>query len=242
MNKLDLQVEQSIKIITAQNTSVSGLIIAGQAGVGKSTIVYDTLKKLEKPYITISGKITPLGLYQTLSKYHNKIVVLDDAEIEQSSTVFNFLKAILGKDKDNKPIRASYADKNGEISFKFEGSLIIITNDLSGKKHEKHLKAVLDRILFVKYELTKEQILEKMLYIVNNCHYKSIDIMYRRIIFNLIKENYAQINDMSLRTLIRCYDAYLTLGDNWLNYCIEVIFGLEIEKKDIDNQKIAWYN
>ena len=63
---------------------INSLIVTGNAGIGKTHTVLDSLtkKKMSKDreYIVLKSKISPLGLYMTLFLHHDKIIVFDDLD------------------------------------------------------------------------------------------------------------------------------------------------------------------
>lgn len=63
---------------------LNSLIITGNAGIGKTHAVLDTLSKLklhnEKDYVVYRAKTSPLGLYLNLFLHHDKIIVFDDLD------------------------------------------------------------------------------------------------------------------------------------------------------------------
>lgn len=63
---------------------LNSLIITGNAGIGKTHTVLQTLanQKLqnEKDYVVFRSKTSPLGLYMNLFLHHDKIIVFDDLD------------------------------------------------------------------------------------------------------------------------------------------------------------------
>ena len=63
---------------------LNSLIITGNAGIGKTHTVLETLEKQglvrEKDYVVFRSKTSPLGLYMNLFLHHDKVIVFDDLD------------------------------------------------------------------------------------------------------------------------------------------------------------------
>lgn len=68
--------------ILLSDSSIFGLYIYGEAGIGKSFSVIKYLEEhgfeFERDYVLVRGHITPLGLYELLYEYNGRIIVFDD--------------------------------------------------------------------------------------------------------------------------------------------------------------------
>jgi len=63
---------------------MNSLIITGNAGIGKTHTVIQTIEKQglarERDYLVFRSKTSPLGLYMTLFLHHDKVIVFDDLD------------------------------------------------------------------------------------------------------------------------------------------------------------------
>ena len=71
-----------MKVISKKK--MNSLIVTGNAGIGKTHTVIDTLEKnrlvREKDYLIFRSKTSPLGLYMNLFLHHDKVIVFDDLD------------------------------------------------------------------------------------------------------------------------------------------------------------------
>jgi hypothetical protein len=143
------------------------LILLGPAGIGKSSIVTNTLRDMGKvemrDYVILKGKVSPLDFYRTLYACRSRgdILVLDDIDnIFTDVNMANLVKAATDSTdgrlitwRSNRTKAADQVLKEGEIpnEFMFNGSVIICSNnkyDPNCKKRNsmsEHIRAVMDR-------------------------------------------------------------------------------------------------
>jgi len=147
---------QSIQMVL-QNLQNS-IILSGTAGVGKSRLVNDELKKSSKKVVRISGGIkSPEDLYKVFYNNNDKntVILFDDADAIFDKKMLDLMKAALSPDNDryitwySSKINAdkkyktdldiAIAKTQGDVvrksnkkeydpTFKFESKIIIITN------------------------------------------------------------------------------------------------------------------
>ena len=134
---------QTISFVQNPNSAINGMIVSGDAGVGKTYTIkkalIDTGHNKNVEYIK-GGKITAASLYVKLylNRAKHRIVILDDCDIihhhEKNQIVPILLGAAdLGQKREvswetvrKNPLMEEY---NVPHSFEFEGSIIWITND-----------------------------------------------------------------------------------------------------------------
>jgi len=82
---IDKYFETPINLIKAfyKSKEINSLIFDGLAGLGKTTICFQTLTrelglKPNKDFVIISGHLTPLELYHILWKYQEQVILIDD--------------------------------------------------------------------------------------------------------------------------------------------------------------------
>ena len=72
------------------------LIITGISGVGKSYDSAQALKEMRADYKSITGSVTTAGLYDLLYRYHDQLILIDDADsVFKSENSVNMLKGAL---------------------------------------------------------------------------------------------------------------------------------------------------
>lgn len=167
----------------------NSLLITGQAGIGKTYVVEQTLeKKLNlKPdygYYSITGQITTAGLYETLFRFrHNdKLILFDDIDsVFKSDDSVNMLKGALDTSRKRQIAKVTSGNTFDSIGmtddeiqevyndtgklpkkFEYEGRIIFISN-IAGEKFDK---ALLTRSLWVDVNLTNEEIMDRMIQIL----------------------------------------------------------------------------
>jgi predicted ATP-binding protein involved in virulence len=233
MIQRDIELEQAISIAISENTSTSGVLITGRRGTGKTTVVTDILKRLNKEFVNFSGKVTALGLFHFIKNNSNKIIVMDDCEGLESEIVLSFLKTILGRDKNGQAQTVSYSFRKEIESFKFSGSIIIITNWLENAQKE-HLEAVKDRMYIINYDLTKEEMIDKMEKIAKSFSYRGLDTVTQEAILKGMIGYCNKYNaTYSLRQMIRSFDAYITLKNNGFASYIESMIKNQAETEKV---------
>jgi len=155
--------------------SMPSLIVSGPPGLGKSYTVRRALAERwpEGPesfddegnpslhYDVISGSVSAVGLYQALWRTRNGgVLMLDDLdEVFRDEVALNLLKGAL----DSGPVRsiswrkeARWLEELGiPDRFEFRGHVVFLTNlDFevairSGKRDSEHLKALVDRSMYL---------------------------------------------------------------------------------------------
>lgn len=219
---------------------VRALIVSGAPGVGKSFGVekvlsghdlFATIAQDEslRKYEVVKGAITELGLYAKLYEFKNDkhILVFDDCDtIFSSELSLNILKAAL--DTSAKRMIHWNADSHklrGEgipNKFEFCGSVIFITNvnfnHIRSKKIKGHLDALSSRCHFI--DLTVHTMREKLLRIQQivgdgmlDNHNLTDDI--KEEVVSFVLSNTATLNELSLRTVIKCADLASAFPTKW---------------------------
>jgi hypothetical protein len=180
---LNLDVFKSIELYTKQVATgkSNSLIVSGQSGVGKTQTVKDTLKNLgltpDVDFYTSTGTITTAGLYETLFRNRNKLILFDDCDAvfkEQDSV--NILKGALDtyEIREISKIVKTHFDSTGMTDeqieeeynssgklpnkFEFKGKIIFISN----LPEDKFNDALLSRSLHVDVQLNKEELYDRM--------------------------------------------------------------------------------
>lgn len=168
-----------------------GLICYGRGGVGKTYTLQQKLKEATNPrdgspmkefdveldnlpqeydYCKISGKATPVGLFQSLWEHNGKLIIYDDCDsVLEDKDGLSMLKAVLDTSGDqvvSYSTSSKMKDNFGmEIPqrFKFKGRIIFITNIDTKKFIENpHLAAVKTRNLTIDLSMTADETMGRL--------------------------------------------------------------------------------
>jgi hypothetical protein len=227
VNQLDddfkIDVFKAIELYTIQVSrgKSNSLIISGDAGVGKTRTVKDTLESISRAdYVFSTGTITTAGLYEMLFKNRSSLLVFDDCDaVFKDADSINILKGALDTydvreisklskgntfdsiGMDDSEIQEMY-DDTGKLPTKFEftGQIIFISN----LPEDKFDKAILSRSLHVDVHLTKQELFERMKEIMKKLApdvdtFKKLEALEY---LTEICERYPTKFDMNIRTLI----------------------------------------
>lgn len=228
VDDLKIDVFKAIELYTIQvaRGNSNSLIVSGMPGVGKTSVVTETLKSIgfqpDVNYYKSTGTITTAGLYETLFKNRNKLVIFDDCDsVLKDIDSVNLLKGAL----DTYPVRelskitkgntfdstgmsdaeiqTTFDEKDGKVlpnRFEFTGQIIFISN----LPEDKFDEAILSRSLHVDVHLTKEEIISRMREIMRRIS-PEVDMSVKEEALEYlvyITENYPVKFDLNIRTLI----------------------------------------
>ncbi|MGE0632132.1 MAG: hypothetical protein AB7O96_06970 [Pseudobdellovibrionaceae bacterium] len=209
-----LSLIEKVKMI-ARNSS-HAMMSMGDVGVGKSTVIIETLKSerlLEgKDYIIMRGYSTAMALYEKLyqNREAGKIVVIDDCDVVlKNKTCLDILKAVLD-DKYHRIVNYETRRKGADLpkSFVFTGAVIFITN-YKPRENDIHFLAIQDRCMVQKLYLTTREKLEYIEKVIAPNDYKKTTLEERKKIFQLMKEVVIQGGvHFSYRTYFQLLDFY----------------------------------
>jgi hypothetical protein len=201
MDKYYRTVKELIKItVKGGNNS---LILISECGLGKTYQVLKTLSECGLTYgqdfIYINSHITPLELYNTLYKYRDKVVVLDDVEtLFDNIITLGILKGATWESVNGMRVINWYSTTqklNAPESFEFKGKIIMCLNKLPNKNKEI-VNSLISRSLHYRIEFDYETKI-KILYELA----KILGIDFK--ICDFIRENTSPVNEnLNLRTLI----------------------------------------
>jgi len=195
-------------------------VITGEGGLGKTYTVTKTLLdngytdisnladfqvgtviNTRKCFTTVKGYSTPKGLYRTLFENNNSVIVFDDCDsVLKDPVALNLLKSAL--DSYGKRIISWNADMRDEDlprSFEFTGRVIFISN----MSQDKIDQAIRSRSMMIDLAMTTDQKLDRMEHIAASDEFlPEYDAKVKNDALNLIREIKAEVNEISLRTLI----------------------------------------
>lgn len=141
----------------------TGFYLFGRAGTSKTYTVRKTLDETETKYEYLDGHLTPMGLFDLLATYHDRVIVLDDvSQIFADKKALQILLAALGNQPDDRHTRiVKYRRQGHDQTIRFTGGIIAISNlELHS---QPLLEALKSRVHYLKYSPTDEQIAALMM-------------------------------------------------------------------------------
>jgi hypothetical protein len=215
-------IKEYLKIITSENCKVNCLILEGEQGIGKSTIIKSILKEIDKEMYYINSYTTSLAFYKTLYYNRYKNIILDDVYgIFSDEKGIAILRALTNTEKVRYVRYESTSDKlDVPTNFIFEGSITILTNELTPAMNDSLLnRAIHRRIVFTLAE--KFEFMEK----VARFNYPHHDL---KEVIEFIKENVDDTTrNFTFRSVIKIIEFYNFNKKNWKSMALE-----ELEKDE----------
>ena len=225
----------------ADGSQVS-LVVSGPGGLGKTYTVSQALNASgledismlndeemefidkENTYQVVKGYSTPKGLYRTLYRNRDNVLVFDDCDsVLRDPVSLNLLKAAL--DSYEQRIiswRADLKDDDLPQVFEFKGRVIFISNLPSSSLDQ----AILSRSLAVDLSMSKPQKIERMQYLLDQAEFMSEYSDEHKIealdLIDTVKEH---VKELSLRTLIQVTKIRATDNKNWRDLAEYAICG-----------------
>lgn len=194
------------------------LIVMSKAGLGKTTILKEIMKKTD--YIYVNTHSTPLKTYLTLYEKIDCPVVFDDiSSVLRNDIMISMLNA-LADTSTIKEVHYNTMSKligNAPFFFKTTSNTCILLNEFD--VHNKTIAPWLDRGFFIEFAPDKKEILKKIEEIS-----KSQNIAKKeKYVFEFIKQNYQKIENLSLRTYIKALQLYRNNPKNWKERFMQMI-------------------
>lgn len=212
-----------VKMVCKGNAT--GLIVEGEAGLGKSYNILKTIKENTKDFVYCSGFTTSLELYNFLYENRTKVIFFDDTKnIFKNEVSLEILKASLFSPTGVRMVR--YLSNTPRLKapnqFLFEGKIVIAVNDLS-HKHNEDLKAVVDRVLYFNVKFTYKEKLQIIADLIKQ-DYKELTEQNRKFIFEWLKENTSESTiNLNFRLLYKLYEIFRYNKDEFNKLAIELI-------------------
>lgn len=209
------------------------MIVSGSAGIGKSFTVMQAIRVLpEERVTTISGKITPVGLFRALWKhrFENHVIIFDDVDsVFDNETSLNILKAACDS-TDERYIswesNKNQIDENGEeipFTFEFNGSVVFLTNknlkELSLKDNAMapHFSALMSRSHYIDLSINtvREYMLRIKWVVYNTSMMEDYEVRTRDEVMQFIEMNQSQMNELSLRIVKKIAETTEAYPNDW---------------------------
>jgi len=229
---------------TDSPSAVRGLLISGDAGMGKT---YFTMKGLydsvdaERIHYIKGSSITAAAFYVKLyfAREQGSVLVLDDVDIIHKSpaelnTILDLMKGATEMTHGKRTIGWERAntnqlmrDNNIPSEFDFQGSLVWITNDTISdieKRAKGHFPAISSRMTQIPVRLDDNQKLQYTLYLLSeqgmlgvNCNTKEGGYSHeiQETTINFIRENYRNLMDITPRSAAKIADTIEQYPDHW---------------------------
>ncbi len=223
-NKLTFPINQRFQFL-AESTDmvirgdIASLLVTGEGGLGKTHTVIqrfdaaglqNSMSFLQDDvkddvqglgdYIVIKGFSTAKGLYRSLFKNRDKIIVFDDSDsVLEDKTAIMLLKGAL--DSHDKRVISWNAQlpKDSDVpqSFEFKGGVIFISN----KTQNQIDQAIKSRCLRVDLSMTVHEKIERMEAILPNV-LPDYDDGLKREALDFLRERADIATDLNIRTLL----------------------------------------
>src|SRR5262245_36382821 len=133
-----------------------GFYLHGEGGIGKSHLVFNTLDREGFPYHTFNSRMTAKGLFRTLQRHPDAVVVLEDMErLTNDKDAQGVLRSALSATQGKSRI-VTWITADDPEEFEFRGGLIMTANRPLADLPE--LRAVESRIAVLRFEVTQEEL------------------------------------------------------------------------------------
>lgn len=178
--------------------------VYGETSCGKTYEVEEALKHIKRPATFLSTHITPLGLYILLYEHNGEVIVFDDLD-KLDDTTIAILKSALWEVNGERRVcwlttSKILIERGIPDNFEFTGKIIITSND---ERIHKKIEPVLARMLVINKKVTMAEF------------GRIVDIIFDKygIDPTVFKDNYLNIytEGLHLRNVIK-YCEYMTKG------------------------------
>jgi hypothetical protein len=171
------------------------LVIAGPGGIGKSFEVFEYLEKHGHSFKLVKGYSSPRALFNTLRNNADSTVIFDDCDaIWEAPESLNILKSAMETNRKGKRIVCwNLADQDEE--FEFNGQVVFLSNKdfFKAAQKNKHIAAVLTRVLFVQITNNAEQVMRRIEHVAAKQHPNNAEM--RKACLEFMKqEKYARVS------------------------------------------------
>ena len=206
-------IKENIKMVA--RGFLNGLVLLGEAGIGKTHLVLKTLQEenLKDKTTYFSGKITPIMLYKFLYENSDKIIILDD--IYLTDDIIPLLQNATWEANGKRTLFYSsfvsvrFLEKwNIPNCFEFTGRLIILTN-ISKIKNDEAYKSLLTRVPFFEVNLSFEEKKAHLSSVAEATHNDLTLEERKAVLTELFKLITPATKNISLRLLLMSYKYYL---------------------------------
>ena len=237
-------VKQMTKIFVRSNGAINGIIITGNAGIGKTHFVKQAFIETDSfdrvTYVKGSSMTAP-ALYYKLwtNRMPGQILVLDDVDLIQKprgevSTILDLLKGATEPTKGERILswlRASsnalFRENNVPESFDFQGSIVWITNETQeslSKGCGPHWHAISSRFNQVPVWLDEKEKLMYTIYLIEEVGMLGTDCEAKeggyseevvKKTVQYLRDNWKNLDDITPRVAIKIADTVENYPNDW---------------------------
>jgi hypothetical protein len=240
-------VKQMTKIFATSNGAINGLIITGNAGIGKTHFVrqafIETGTKDRTDEIKGSSITAPAFYYKLwMNRMPGQILVLDDVDLVQKSkaevsAILDLMKGATEPTKGERilswlraSVNALFRENGVPESFDFQGSIVWITNETQeslAKACGPHWNAISSRFRQVPVWLDDKESLMYTIYLIEeagllgkNCQAKEGGYSEDVIQHTVqyLKDNWKSMDDITPRVAVKIADTIETYPNDWKIY------------------------
>jgi hypothetical protein len=179
----------------------------------------------------LKGTTTARGFYDFLKRHWDKPIILDDFDaVWKDKEMLNILKSVLDIGSRSRKVTWNTSAKNGgDDSFRFEGSIMFITNmqvdDLD--------QALLTRNFVLDLDMTIDEMLVRLHSIIQTVDLNNEDLeltpLQREEVYELIVKYKHTLFDLNLRTLLKGMQLYAMDGD--IEATREILLSKKVREK-----------
>lgn len=223
VNKRYEFMEKIIKMISSKK--IESAIITGNAGLGKTYTVMNTVKSIgleeNVDFEIVKGYSTPKGLYRTMFENKEKIIIFDDCDsILRDPTARNLLKAALDS-YDRRIITWNSEASTDDLpkTFEFTGHIIFISNMTLTKFDQ----ALISRSMVIDLSMTDDDVIARMKHVLPNV-LPMMDISKKEMALDFIETHVKYIKDLNFRVLIKTCKVVDSFSDeDWKDLALYTI-------------------
>ncbi len=209
-------------------------IVVSAGGWAKTWSSQAILKKKKEDYAYLNSFTSPLELYNFLyDNSKDKVILIDDTEgIWENKSIISILKNATEMNGKRNISWNSTTSKMGNRTntCSFTSRIILLTNQLPNIEKNPHIDALINRAFLCRLKFSYR---EKMDIIkeVSNREYQNLKAEERQMIYAFIERNTSEAtNELSIRTLIKCYHFYLFNKQLWKELARKIL-GVDINKE-----------
>lgn len=204
----------------------NALIIAGQAGIGKTSTVRTILEDEKVSAKWLQGSIKNYGAaYKFFYDHKNELIIADDTDDLFKKQYVGLMNAIMAPEKKRlvsfpaefgKELPRGYKDE-----FQFTGKIIIITN-LSKKKIAP---SILSRGAVIEVKVNPAEVIDYIRQNISNVmtDYKQATDDIKLEVLDFIEKVKRDILHIDFRLFKRCCIYRLSGNPNWKKFCIPIL-------------------
>ena len=202
-------------------------VVVSEGGLAKTWTSQAILKKKGKEYAYLNSFTTPLELYNFLfDNRGNKIILIDDCEgIWDSKSIVSILKNATELNGTRTISWNSTTDKlDGRANTcRFESRIILLTNEIPDSEKSPHLQALINRAFVCRLNFSFREKLD-VIREVSKKEYQSLTPEERVEVFSFLERNSNEATqDLSIRTLIKCYQFYMFDKAIWKELALRIL-------------------